>query len=69
MEIVSGINNWKLVIRRDADGITILRASTCDIRAALPEELFGLPVTVLGDHALAPTGTRCHDLRFLNVEL
>ena len=55
MEIVSGINNWKLVIRREADSITILRAVTCDARAALPEELFGLPVTVLGDHALAPT--------------
>jgi len=55
LETVSGINNWKLVIRRDADGITILRATTCDAKAALPEELFGLPVTVLGDHALSPT--------------
>lgn len=55
METVSGINNWKLVIRRETDGITILRAVTCDVRAALPEELFGLPVTVLGDHALSPT--------------
>ena len=55
METVSGINNWKLVIRRETDSITILRATTCDARAALPEELFGLPVTVLGDHALAPT--------------
>jgi hypothetical protein len=36
------------------DGITIMRAVTCDARAALPEELFGLPVTALGDHALAP---------------
>lgn len=55
METVSGINNWKLVIRRDADGITILRATTCDAVATLPGELFGLPVTVLGDHALSPT--------------
>lgn len=54
MEIVSGANNWKLVIRREETGITILRAVTCDEAAALPEELFGLPVTVLGDHALAP---------------
>ena len=38
METVSGINNWKLVIRRDAEGITILRAVTCDTKAALPEE-------------------------------
>ena len=55
METVSGINNWKLVIRREQDGITILRAVTCDAVAALPEELFGLPVTVLGNHALSPT--------------
>lgn len=55
METVSGINNWKLVIRREPEGITILRAATCDAAAVLPEELFGLPVTVLGDHALSPT--------------
>lgn len=54
METVSGVNNWKLVIRREAEGVTILRAATCDRRAALPEELFGLPVTALGDHALTP---------------
>lgn len=55
METVSGINNWKLRIRREAESITILRAVTCDARAALPDALFGLPVTVLGDHALSPT--------------
>ena len=55
METVSGVNNRKLVIRRKAAEITLLRAVTCDERAALPEELFGLPVTALGDHALAPT--------------
>lgn len=54
METVSGANNWKLVIRREAAGVTVLRAATCDARAALPEELLGLPVTVLGDHALTP---------------
>ena len=54
MESVSGVNNWKLTVRREAEGITILRAVTCDARAALPEELWGLPVTALGDHALAP---------------
>lgn len=53
METVSGANNWKLVIRREAEGVTILRAETCDGTAALPEELFGLPVTALGHHALA----------------
>lgn len=54
MEIISGVNNWKLVIRREAEGVTILWGTTCDARAALPEELFGLPVTALGDHALTP---------------
>ena len=54
MEQISGVNNWKLVIRREAAGVTILRAETCDRQAALPEELFGLPVTALGDHALTP---------------
>lgn len=54
METVSGVNNWKLVIRREAAGVTVLWAATCDQRAALPEELFGLPVTALGDHALTP---------------
>lgn len=54
METVSGVNNWKLVIRREAAGVAVLWAATCDARAALPEELFGLPVTALGDHALAP---------------
>lgn len=54
MERISGVNNWKLVIRREEDGVIILRAATCDARAALPEELFGLPVTALGDHALTP---------------
>lgn len=54
METVSGVNNWKLVVRREAAGIAVLWAATCDARAALPEELLGLPVTALGDHALTP---------------
>ena len=54
MEKISGVNNWKLVIRREATGVTILWAATCDARAALPGELFGLPVTALGHHALTP---------------
>lgn len=54
METVSGVNNWKLTICRETDRITVLRAVTCDRRAALPDDLFGLPVTALGDHALAP---------------
>lgn len=54
METISGGGNWRLVLRREADRVTILRAGTCDRRAALPDRLFGLPVTALGDHALAP---------------
>ena len=55
MEIVYGGNNWKLTVRREADHVTILRAVTCDTHAELPDELFGLPVTVLGEKALSPT--------------
>lgn len=54
METVYGISNWKLTVCRKSDHVEILRAVTCDSRAVLPDELFSLPVTVLGDHALAP---------------
>lgn len=54
MEKISGSSNWKLVIRREPEYITVLWAATCDRRAALPEELFDLPVTTLGDHAMTP---------------
>lgn len=54
MQTISGEGNWRLVLRREADRVVILRAGTCDRRAALPDRLFGLPVTELGDHALAP---------------
>ena len=53
METITGVSNWKLVIRREAAGVTILHGQTCDRRAALPEELFGLPVIALGPRALA----------------
>ena len=53
METISGVTNWRLTIRREAEGVTILRAVTCDTRAVLPDELFGLPVTALADRALA----------------
>ena len=55
MEQFSGISNWKLTIRREREGITVLRAMTCDSRAVLPETLFDLPITALGRHALSPT--------------
>ena len=54
MEQITGSNNWKLVVRREAESVHILWAATCDRKAALPEQLFGLPVTTLGDHALTP---------------
>lgn len=53
METISGASNWKLTIQREPEGITILRAVTCDAEAVLPEMLFGQPVTALGSHALA----------------
>lgn len=58
METVSGLSNWKLVIRREQAGMTVLRAVTCDPRAVLPEQLFGLPVTALGPHALSPNAAQ-----------
>ena len=57
METISGISNWRLVVRREGAGVTILHAVTCDRQAALPEELFGLPVTALGPRALAVNRT------------
>ena len=55
MEKIYGISNWKLTVRRAEDHVEILRAVTCDAQAVLPDMLFDLPITVLGDHALAPT--------------
>ena len=57
MTTISGTNNWRLTVRRDGTSVTILRAVTCDACAALPDELFGLPVVELSDHALAPSAT------------
>ncbi len=58
METLSGLSNWRLVLRREETGITLLRAGTPDRKAILPEQLFGLPVTALGDRALAPERQR-----------
>ena len=54
MKTVTGENNWILTVRRDAYGVTVLRAFTCDERAVLPERLMGQEVIALGDHALCP---------------
>ena len=53
LETIRGLTNWQLTVRQENHGITILRAMTCDKNAILPDELFGLPVTALLDHALA----------------
>ena len=53
METISGLTNWHLVVKREENGVTILRAVTCDENPVLPSELFGLPVTKLSDRALA----------------
>lgn len=55
METIQGVSNWKLKIKREEAGITVLQARTCDSRAALPDTLFDLPVTALGHHAMSPT--------------
>lgn len=54
LETVSGVSSWKLTVRREGDGIAVLRAVTCEESAVLPEALWGQPVTALDDHALAP---------------
>ena len=54
MEAIRALSNWRLKLRRETDGVTILRAVTCDTDAVLPDSLFGLPVTRLSDRALAP---------------
>lgn len=52
--VLCGPNNWKLIIRRSENGIIILRASTCDTHAALPDVVQGLPVVELGPNAMSP---------------
>ncbi len=54
MEMICGLSNWRLTLRREEHGVVILRAVTCDRQAVLPDAIFGLPVTFLEDHALAP---------------
>ena len=54
VKTISALSNWRLKLRREGEGVTILRAATCDRDAVLPDELFGLPVTRLSDRCLAP---------------
>ncbi len=39
--------------------MTVLRAATCDARAALPDALWDLPVTALGTTPWLPAPPRC----------
>ena len=55
METISASCNWLLTARREGGGVTLLRCATCDREAALPDTLWGLPVTALADHALDPS--------------
>ena len=55
MNTLQGSDPWRLTVRRTAHGVILLRAMTWAREAALPETLFGLPVTELGDRALSPT--------------
>lgn len=54
MITLPGTSPWKLKIRRDADGITILQARTYAQQAVLPDSLFGQPVVRLGYRAMSP---------------
>jgi hypothetical protein len=37
LETISGLTNWRLVVKREESGVTILRAVTCDENAVLPD--------------------------------
>lgn len=54
METVGGEGNLLLTCRRGAAGVEITRVETGDRAVTLPETLWGLPVTALGDHAFSP---------------
>ena len=44
LETIKGLTNWRLTVRREGDGVTLLRALTCDRKAVLPDELRELNV-------------------------
>ena len=54
METIPGENNLLLTCRREETGVTVTRAESWDARAAIPDTVWGLPVTALGHHALTP---------------
>lgn len=53
MRELAGENDILLTCREEADGLCLLRCETRDETVQLPDELFGKPITALGDYALA----------------
>ena len=54
METIPGENNLLLTCRREETGVTVTRAESWDARAAIPDTVWGLPVTAIGHHAFTP---------------
>lgn len=52
METISAQSNWRLHCVKHCDHVEVRQAVTCDVHATLPSHLWGLPVTILGNHAL-----------------
>ncbi len=52
MERLSGASNWRLKIKVNQESVSILCAVSCDEKAMLPDEIYGMPVTELGRRAL-----------------
>ena len=53
MVTVPGVSPWKLKIRREPEGIVIVRAQTCAAEAILPDTLFDQPVVKLDSRAVS----------------
>lgn len=54
METISGQSSLLLTCRREGQGVTVARVETADRHVVLPETVWGLPVTAVGDHAFSP---------------
>lgn len=59
--ILPGPSNWKLILRRRTDAVTILHAVTCDPHAVLPDRILDLPVTELGPGAFSSKQADIHE--------
>ncbi len=51
---INGVSNLRLTVKQEKGGITILRVLSCDRNIEIPDELLGLPVTSIGQHAFEP---------------